>query len=136
MFSVINIKFFVFVSIDNWAFLFAQKLALKNKVPLHVCYCILPKFLDATLRHYKFLVESLEEVSNDCKDLNINFHLLHGVPDTVVVDLVKNNKIGGLVIDFFPLRTPMAWVEEVKNKIPDDVPLCQVIKIILNVLVH
>lgn len=42
---------------DNWAFLFAQKLALKNQVPLHVNYCLLPKFLDANTRHYRFLVK-------------------------------------------------------------------------------
>lgn len=30
---------------DNWALLFAQKLALKFEVPLHVCYCLVPKFL-------------------------------------------------------------------------------------------
>ncbi|XP_057332375.1 deoxyribodipyrimidine photo-lyase-like [Microplitis mediator] len=111
---------------DNWSFLFAQKLALKNKLPLHVCYCILPKFLDATLRHYKFLVESLEEVSNDCKDLNISFHLLHGTPNVVVLDLVKKHKMGALVVDFFPLRVPSGWVEDLKKSIPKDVPLCQV----------
>lgn len=42
---------------DNWAFLFAQKLALKNEIPLHVCFCLKPKFLDATIRHYKFLLK-------------------------------------------------------------------------------
>ena len=42
---------------DNWAFLFAQKLALKNKIPLYVCFCLVPKFLDATLRHFKFMLK-------------------------------------------------------------------------------
>ncbi|XP_015114233.1 deoxyribodipyrimidine photo-lyase [Diachasma alloeum] len=111
---------------DNWALLYAQKLALKNRLPLHVCYCILPKFLDATLRHYKFLVESLEEVSNDCKELNINFHLLLGEPNSVVLDFVKKYNIGALVIDFFPLRLPRFWVEDIGKKLPEDVPLCQV----------
>lgn len=30
---------------DNWAMIFAQKLALKFEVPLHVCYCLVPVFL-------------------------------------------------------------------------------------------
>lgn len=30
---------------DNWAFLYAQKLALKYQLPLHVCFCLVPKFL-------------------------------------------------------------------------------------------
>ncbi|KAK0092101.1 hypothetical protein PV326_002195 [Microctonus aethiopoides] len=111
---------------DNWAFLFAQKLALKNRVSLHVCYCILPKFLDATLRHYKFLVESLEEVANDCKDLNINFHLLYGVPNSVVLNFIKKRNMGALVVDFFPLRTPMGWVDDLKKNLPSNIPICQV----------
>ena len=106
--------------------LFAQKLALKNKLPLHVCYCILPKFLDATLRHYEFLLESLQEVERDCKDLNINFHLLIGEPNTEVVEFIKKYKMGALVCDFFPLRLPHFWVEDIKKKIPKNVPFCQV----------
>lgn len=39
---------------DNWAFLFAQKLALKNEVPLHVCFCIIAKYLDASVRQFHF----------------------------------------------------------------------------------
>ena len=39
---------------DNWAFLFAQKLALKNQLPLHVCFCLLPKFL-GTIHPYGFV---------------------------------------------------------------------------------
>ncbi|KAF7998586.1 hypothetical protein HCN44_010994 [Aphidius gifuensis] len=111
---------------DNWAMLFAQKLALKNRIPLHVCYCILPKFLDATLRHYKFLVESLEEVSMDAKKLNINFHLLHGEPNTVVLEFIRKHNMGALITDFFPLRVPMAWVESLKMDLPQDIPICQV----------
>lgn len=106
--------------------LFAQKTALKNQLPLHVCFCILPKFLDATLRHYKFLLEGLAEVEKDCQALNINFHLLHGEPNTVVVDFVKKYKIGAVVSDFFPLRLPMFWVDDIKKKLPKDVAFCQV----------
>ncbi|XP_073957123.1 deoxyribodipyrimidine photo-lyase-like [Choristoneura fumiferana] len=40
---------------DNWSFLFAQKLALNNEVPLHVCFCLSAKYQDASLRHIDFL---------------------------------------------------------------------------------
>lgn len=43
---------------DNWALLYAQKLAIKNEVPLHVCFCRLTKFLDATIRHFDFIFKS------------------------------------------------------------------------------
>lgn len=111
---------------DNWAFLFAQKLALKNHVPLHVCFVILPKFLDANMRHYKFLAKSLEEVAHDCTQLNINFHLLLGNSDIEIPKLVKKYNFGGLVCDLSPLRMPMKWVETIKNTLPDDIPFCQV----------
>jgi len=41
--------------LDNWALLFAQKLAIKNKVALHITFCRLKKFLDCSLRHYKHI---------------------------------------------------------------------------------
>lgn len=42
---------------DNWALLFSQKLALKNKIPLYICFCLVPKFLDATVRHFDFMLK-------------------------------------------------------------------------------
>lgn len=48
---------------DNWAFLYAQRLALKQELPLHVCFCLVPKFLEATIRHYRFMLRGLQEVA-------------------------------------------------------------------------
>ncbi|XP_068921105.1 deoxyribodipyrimidine photo-lyase isoform X2 [Petaurus breviceps papuanus] len=48
---------------DNWALLYAQRLALKQKLPLHVCFCLAPCFLGATIRHYDFMLRGLEEVA-------------------------------------------------------------------------
>lgn len=106
--------------------LFAQRLALKYELPLHVCFCILPKFLDATLRHYKFLLGGLKEVDSDLKNLDIQFHLLHGEPNTVVIDFIKKYEIGVLITDFFPLRLPMFWVNDILKKLPKNVAFCQV----------
>lgn len=111
---------------DNWAFLFAQKLALKNNIPLHVCFVILPKFLDANMRHYKFLARSLEEVESDCKQLNISFHLLFGDSGDVVPQFMTKHNFGGLVCDLSPLRPAKEWVEKIKAKLPADIPFCQV----------
>lgn len=111
---------------DNWALLYAQKLALKYKTGLHICFCLVPKFLDATLRHYDFLLKGLKEVSSECQTLNIQFHLFLGQAVKILPEYVTEHKIGAVVTDFSPLRTPLAWVNDVKNKLPDDVPLCQV----------
>ncbi|KAK6167257.1 hypothetical protein SNE40_021332 [Patella caerulea] len=111
---------------DNWAFLYTQRLALKMEVPLHVCFCLVPKFLEATIRQFSFMLKGLQEVEEECRDLNIPFHLLVGFARDVLPEFVNKNKIGGVVTDFSPLRVPRAWVEDVKNQLPKDVPFCQV----------
>ncbi|XP_076639626.1 deoxyribodipyrimidine photo-lyase isoform X2 [Colletes latitarsis] len=111
---------------DNWALLFAQKTALKNNVPLHVCFCIMPSFLDASIRYYKFLLKGLEEVEEECKMLNINFHLLHGEPNIGILKFVKTFNMGAVITDFYPLKLPMSWINDLQNNLPKDVPICQV----------
>lgn len=111
---------------DNWALLFSQKLALKNKVPLHVCFCLVPKFLEATIRHYKFMLSGLEEVERDCNLLNIKFHLIIESAATGIPKFVKEHNIGGVVCDFSPLRVPLQWVQDVKEKLPKTIAFCQV----------
>lgn len=111
---------------DNWALLFAQRLALKNEVPLHVCFCLVPKFLDATIRHYKFMLDGLREVERECSSLNVTFHLLIGSASTKIPKFVHDNDIGAVVCDFSPLRVPRQWVDDVLHKLPEAVPLVQV----------
>ncbi|KAK3096008.1 hypothetical protein FSP39_021888 [Pinctada imbricata] len=111
---------------DNWAFLYAQRLALKMEVPLHVCFCLVPKFLEATIRHYGFMLKGLKEVEKECTQLDISFNLLIGHAKDRLPEFVKEKKIGGVVTDFSPLRTPMAWVNDVSSALPKDVPFCQV----------
>ncbi|XP_073482556.1 deoxyribodipyrimidine photo-lyase-like [Aquarana catesbeiana] len=111
---------------DNWAFLYAQRLAVKQKLPLHVVFCLVPKFLDATIRHYGFMLKGLKEVAEDCKELNIPFHLLIGYAKEVLPDFVKKHNICGVVADFAPLRVPMQWMKDVSERLPKNVPLVQV----------
>uniref|UniRef100_A0A8C5PK43 Deoxyribodipyrimidine photo-lyase n=1 Tax=Leptobrachium leishanense TaxID=445787 RepID=A0A8C5PK43_9ANUR len=111
---------------DNWAFLYAQRLALKQKLPLHVTFCLVPKFLNATIRHYGFMLKGLQEVAEDLKALNIPFHLLIGYAKDVLPNFVKEHSIGGVVTDFAPLRVSLQWVDDVRDQLPDDVPLVQV----------
>lgn len=111
---------------DNWAMLFAQKLALKNKIHLHVCFSLVPKFLDATLRQFQFMLKGLEEVEQDLRRLNISFHLLYGPGGKTIPEFVREHKIGGVVCDFSPLRVPAKWVEDCKKHLPKDVPFVQV----------
>ncbi|RUS74619.1 hypothetical protein EGW08_017623 [Elysia chlorotica] len=111
---------------DNWAFLYAQRLAMKLEVPLHVCFCLVPKYLDATIRMYGFMMKGLAQVEKECRELNIPFHLLCGEASKSIPAFLKEHNIGGVVTDFSPLRVNVKWVDDLKNALPADVPLCQV----------
>lgn len=111
---------------DNWAFLFAQKLAMKSQTPLHVCYCLLPKFLDANMRHYRFLVNGLQEIEKECQELNITFHLFNDNGGNEVPKFVKRNNMGAVICDLSPLRIPKQWIDNLIKSTPNDVPVIQV----------
>nr|XP_042907496.1 deoxyribodipyrimidine photo-lyase isoform X1 [Parasteatoda tepidariorum]XP_042907539.1 deoxyribodipyrimidine photo-lyase isoform X2 [Parasteatoda tepidariorum] len=72
------------------------------------------------------MLKGLQEVEEECKSLNIHFHLLLGESKNVLPKFVKDNQVGGVVTDFSPLRVPQKWVSELASKLPPDVPLCQV----------
>ncbi|XP_073813743.1 deoxyribodipyrimidine photo-lyase photorepair [Musca autumnalis] len=99
---------------DNWAFLYAQRLALKLELPLVVVFCLVPKFLNATIRHYKFLLDGLEEVAKECEELEIPFQLLMGPAKERLLEFMKHDG-AAVVCDFSPLRVPLQWVDDVKE---------------------
>ncbi|RWS31519.1 Deoxyribodipyrimidine photo-lyase-like protein [Leptotrombidium deliense] len=111
---------------DNWSMLYAQKISLKFKVPLRVCFCLVPTFLNATSRQYHFLIEGLKEVERECIALNIPFHLLLGQPPQVLTHFVEKHKTGAVIADFSPLRIMKKWINELTENFPNDVPICQV----------
>ncbi|KPU77038.1 uncharacterized protein Dana_GF13637, isoform B [Drosophila ananassae] len=111
---------------DNWALLFAQRLALKLELPLAVVFCLVPKFLNATIRHYKFMMGGLQEVEQQCRELDIPFHLLLGPAVDRIPEFVKSRKVGAVICDFAPLRVPRKWVDDVVKALPKTVPLVQV----------
>lgn len=65
-------------------------------------------------------------IFQECESLNIHFHLLLGEAVEVLPKFVKENNIGSVVTDFCPLRVPRKWVSDVAEKLPSDVPFCQV----------
>jgi len=110
---------------DNWAMLYAQRLALKQQLPLHVAFCLVPTFLAAPLRAYRFMLKGLREVEKECQQLNIIFHLLIGQAENVLPKFTENYKVGTIITDFSPLRLPRQWVENVAKKITT-IPVVQV----------
>ncbi|MEE6516902.1 hypothetical protein FKM82_026755 [Ascaphus truei] len=72
------------------------------------------------------MLKGLREAAEECKALNIPFHLLIGFAKDVLPTFVKEHSFGGVVTDFSPLRVPVQWLEDVRERLPDDVPLVQV----------
>lgn len=65
-------------------------------------------------------------VTQDCKNLDIQFHLLRGSAGQVLPGFVSDRSLGAVVTDFSPLREPLQCLEDVKKKLSKDIPLIQV----------
>jgi deoxyribodipyrimidine photo-lyase len=98
---------------DNWALLFAQEMALERKAPLAVAFCLAPSFLEATIRHYGFMLKGLREVETRLGELGIPFFLLSGDPGREVPRFIAAHRVRCLVTDFDPLKLKGEWKRRV-----------------------
>ena len=89
---------------DNWALIAAQKTALKNKVPLHVCFQYLGDFPKSNKRQYKFLFKGLLQTQEELNKKNITFSFVKGKASEVIPKLIFNKSVGTLFTDFSPLK--------------------------------
>ena len=102
---------------DNWALLWAQEFALKQRAPLVVMFCLVPEFLNATQRQYSFMLKGLQEVENNLAGKNIPFYLLTGSPESVVAEWLRIHDIKVMVTDFDPLRIKREWKKSISERI-------------------
>lgn len=102
---------------DNWALLSAQVLALKNKQPLIIAFCLSPKFLGATARQYDFMLAGLQELAIEAKRFNISFQLVSGEASIEIPLLAKRLGVGAVFTDFSPLRLSRRWKRAVAAKL-------------------
>jgi deoxyribodipyrimidine photo-lyase len=109
---------------DNWALLYAQELALQMKAPLAVVFCLVPQFLNATLRQFDFMLKGLKQVEKGLTDLKIPFFLIRGWPKKEIPNFATENKVALFVSDFDPLQIKKKWKEEVANRLK--IPLYEV----------
>ncbi|MBI5055034.1 MAG: deoxyribodipyrimidine photo-lyase [Nitrospirae bacterium] len=109
---------------DNWALLFAQQTAIERKAPLAVVFCLAPSFLNATIRHYGFMLRGLREVDSTLRKKNIYFHLLAGNPEEEIPSFITRNNSSVLITDFDPLRIKRKWKDNASLKI--NIPLYEV----------
>lgn len=110
---------------DNWALLYAQELATTAKVPLLVVFNLVPNFLGGTRRQHEFKLRGLEESAHALTKKHIPFFLLTdttGKSSAKVINaFALEHNAGAVVTDFFPLRLPRSWVEELRSML--SVPL-------------
>jgi deoxyribodipyrimidine photo-lyase len=109
---------------DNWALLFAQKLAIDKKKDLIVVFSLVSEFLEATLRQYDFMLKGLMEVEKELTKYKIPFFILPGKPEFGIPKFIKKNNGGVLVSDFDPLKIKRKWKNETAKKI--DIPFYEV----------
>jgi deoxyribodipyrimidine photo-lyase len=91
---------------------------------LHVVFCLVPSFLDATIRHFAFMLTGLQEVESELIKLHIPFTLLTGNPEDEIPEFASRITAGTVVTDFNPLRIAMRWRSQVASRLT--VPLIEV----------
>lgn len=102
---------------DNWALLFAQKLALEKKRSLVVVFNFVPDFLEATIRQYGFMLKGLLVLEKELHKHNIPFFLTSGKPEVKIPELIKNMNASIIVSDFDPLKIKRIWKRDVGKQI-------------------
>ncbi|MDZ7766087.1 MAG: deoxyribodipyrimidine photo-lyase [Melioribacteraceae bacterium] len=78
---------------DNWALQFAIEKGKELNQPVVVAFCLVPNFLDATIRQYGFMLKGLEAVEKSLQKLNIPFFFLIGNPGEEISTACKKIKI-------------------------------------------
>ncbi|QRI42925.1 putative photolyase [Cheloniid poxvirus 1] len=111
---------------DNWALIYAQRIALHLKIPFRICFCVVPGFQTNTSRHFSFLLGGLKEIAEECKRLSIGFNVVYGLPKTFIPLIIKKYKVGVVITDFFPLRAPEKLMKQVISILPEKVVFIQV----------
>ncbi len=112
---------------DNWCLLYAQQFAAEKGAQLRVIFCLVPKFLEATERHYSFMLTGLREVESSLRELCIPFEVLAGFSWETLPPYVEQHAAGAVVTCFGPLRITKDWNKKVSTALqPLGVPLIQV----------
>lgn len=121
-------------TIDNWALLFAQSLAVQKEVPLRVVYALppppdveaaegedgappCPADMPMTERHGSFLLDGLKVVANELAMVEVPFDVLCPSSRSAVGESIRSycttapHDALAVVCDMSPLRHPRQWTE-------------------------
>jgi len=95
---------------DNWALLYAARLARQAGTGLTCAHCLDPAYPLAQPGHFRFLYEGLLETARDLEALGIAFVRLLGDPPAEMAGLARRADACAVVADFDPLRHKRAWL--------------------------
>ena len=98
---------------DNWAIIAAQSIALKNRVPLIVCFQYLGNFPDSNIRQYGFLFRGLLELKAKLERLNIQFVLIRGDVKEGLSKIIEEELVGTMIVDHSPLKVYQKRVKKI-----------------------
>lgn len=98
---------------DNYALDFAITSANKSDLPLVVVFGLSPDYPEANLRHYRFMLEGLQDVEKGLHSKGIKFVLRLGESVNVALDLARDAAV--VVCDRGYTRHQKAWRREVAD---------------------
>lgn len=102
---------------DNWALLWAQQEAMIRQKGLLVVFCMIPDYPGATMHHYSFMLQGLEEVQEKLSQFNISFTILEQSPEEILPGFLQKIGAHALVSDFDPLRIKQRWKKQLTTSL-------------------
>ncbi len=102
---------------DNWALLYAQEQAIKNKQPLIIIFNLLRNFDHARFEFFDFMLKGLKDIKSRLSKLNIPFIIFEGDPVKNIPKFISDYQISQLISDFSPLKIKKVWNEAIANQI-------------------
>ncbi len=112
----------------NHALEFAIRTANDRGDRLLVAFGLMDDYPEANRRHYRFLLEGLQDVASDLEARGIRFVLQRGAPADVAIELAKDASV--VVCDRGYLRHQREW----RNRVADEVD-CEVWQVESDVVV-
>jgi deoxyribodipyrimidine photo-lyase len=100
----------------NPALEYAIEMGNRAGLPVLVAFGLMDDYPDANLRHYRFLLEGLQNVAATLAARRIRFVVLRGAPTRVAAELAQDAAL--LVCDRGYLRHQKAWRVEVARDAP------------------
>jgi deoxyribodipyrimidine photo-lyase len=100
----------------NPALEYALEVANRRGLPVLVAFGLMDAYPDANLRHYRFMLEGLQEVAATLAERRINFVIRRGAPNEVAAALGEEAAL--VVCDRGYLRHQKRWRAEVAGRVP------------------